>query len=286
MSDGNRKTRYGLYVPNFGKSSSPRIYADLAYEAEKAGWDGFFLWDHLVEWDERVPIYDSFTTLAAIAMKTEKIRIGTTVTPLPRLKPWIAARQTASLDILSNGRMTLGVGLGSKESSDYSRFDESADNKILAQELDESLQVITGLWSGKRFNFRGVHYRIGGTVFLPSPIQKPRIPIWVGGFWPRRGPYERAAKWDGIIPLVLPERLPKPEEIRDILGFIRQRRADLAGFDIVNIGWTSGVDRRRNAEKVSSYVEAGITWWLESLFTKRDSPEKMLKRIRLGPPRT
>ncbi|MGD0478223.1 MAG: LLM class flavin-dependent oxidoreductase [Nitrososphaerales archaeon] len=284
MSGGSRNTSYGLYVPNFGRLSSPRIYADLAYEAEKAGWDGFFLWDHLVEWNERIPVSDSFTTLAAVAMRTERIRIGTTVTPLPRLKPWIVARQTTSLDHLSNGRMTLGVGLGGEESCDYSRFGEAADNKILARELDESLQVITGLWSGRRFSFHGTHYKIDETVFMPTPVQKPRIPIWVAGFWPRRGPYERAAKWDGVVPLVLPERLPKPDDIRDILKFIGRRRANLEGFEIANIGWTSGVDRKRNLEKVSSYADAGITWWLESLFTKRDSPEKMLKRIRLGPP--
>jgi len=286
MSTGRRKLSYGLYVPNFGKSSSPRIYADLAHEAEKAGWDGFFLWDHLVEWDERVPVSDSFTALAAIAMRTERIRIGTTITPLPRLKPWTVARQTTSLDSLSNGRMVLGVGLGGEESCDFARFGESADNRILAQKLDESLEVITGLWSGRRFSFRGEHYRLGETVFLPTPIQKPRIPIWAAGFWPRRGPYERAAKWDGVVPLVLPERLPRPDDIRNILGFIKQRRADLESFDVVNIGWTSGVDRKKNADKVSSYAEAGITWWLESLYTKRDSAEKMLTRIRLGPPRT
>ena len=113
MKSARRKNlKYGLYVPNFGKASDPRTLAQAALEAEKHGWDGFFLWDHLVEWEKRVPISDSFVTLAAIAMKTNRIRIGTTLTPLPRLKPWIAARQTATLDQLSNGRLILGVGLG------------------------------------------------------------------------------------------------------------------------------------------------------------------------------
>ncbi len=124
-----KKIKCGLYVPNFGKASDPRTLAQAALEAEKHGWDGFFLWDHLVEWEKRVPITDSFTALAAIAMKTRRIRIGTTLTPLPRLKPWIAARQTATLDQLSNGRLILGVGLGAKESCDYARFGESEDNK-------------------------------------------------------------------------------------------------------------------------------------------------------------
>ena len=123
--------KYGLYVPNFGKSSDPRTFANLAVQAEKAGWDGFFLWDHLVEGEQRVPVTDSFIALSAIAQQTTRIRIGTTVTPLPRLKPWIVARQTVALDQLSNGRMILGVGLGLEETCAYKRLNESADNKVL-----------------------------------------------------------------------------------------------------------------------------------------------------------
>ena len=274
----------GLYVPNFGKASDPRTLAQAALEAEKYGWDGFFLWDHLVEWEKRVPISDSFVTLAAIAMKTSRIRIGTTLTTLPRLKPWIAARQTATIDQLSNGRLILGVGLGAKESCDYARFGETENNKVLSEKLDESLEIITGLWTGKSYSHKGKHYRIGNSVFLPTPKQKPRIPIWVGGFWPRKGPFKRAAKWDGMIPLVVPERLPQPKDIGEILAYIRKRRTTNSSFDLVNIGWTSGSNRRRDAEKVAGYKDAGVTWWLESLFTKRDSPEGMLKRIRQGPP--
>ena len=276
--------KYGLYVPNFGKASGPRALAQTALEAEKNGWDGFFLWDHLVEWEKRVPISDAFIALAAIAMKTNRIRIGTTLTPLPRLKPWTAARQTATLDQLSNGRLVLGVGLGAKESCDYARFGESEDSKVLADKLDESLEIITGLWTGKPFSHRGLHFKIGKTVFLPTPKQKPRIPIWVGGFWPRKGPFNRASRWDGAIPLVAPEKLPEPKDIGEILAYVEERRASRGSFDLANIGWTTGVNRARDAEKVAAYEDAGVTWWLESLWTKRDSSEGMLKRIRQGPP--
>jgi alkanesulfonate monooxygenase SsuD/methylene tetrahydromethanopterin reductase-like flavin-dependent oxidoreductase (luciferase family) len=285
VKPGKRKeTKYGLYVPNFGKVSYPQTLAKLAREAEKHGWDGFFLWDHLVEWDKRVPLCDSFTALAAIASKTSRIRIGTTLTPLPRLKPWTAARQTTTLDQLSDGRLVLGVGLGARESCDYSRFGESADNKVLAEKLDESLDIITGLWTGKPYSHKGKHYRLGKTVFLPPPKQKPRIPIWVGGFWPRKGQFKRAAKWDGTIPLVVPERLPGPNDLKQILAYIKEHRTETAPFDLVNIGWTSGTNRARDAEKLAAYEGAGITWWLESLFIKRDSPDGMLKRIQQGPP--
>lgn len=139
MGTPANRLRYGLYVPNFGKSSSPQTYAGLAREAEESGWDGFFIWDHILEWDKQVPIFDAFTTLAAIAVSTRRIRIGTTVTPLPRLKPWIVAKQMATLDRLSEGRMVLGVGLGGVESTDYERFGEVADSRVLAEKVDESL---------------------------------------------------------------------------------------------------------------------------------------------------
>ncbi|TMI25755.1 LLM class flavin-dependent oxidoreductase [Candidatus Bathyarchaeota archaeon] len=276
--------RYGLYMPNFGKAAHPQILAKLADEAEKSGWDGFFLWDHLVEWNERVPIYETFTSLAAVATNTNRIRIGTTVTPLPKSKPWIVARQTVALDHLSNGRLTIGVGLGAEESTDYDRFGEVADNRVLGEKLDEALSIIAGLWTGKPFSHNGKHFRVKKTVFLPSPLQKPRIPIWVGGFWPRKGPFRRAAKWDGAIPLRTPGDLPQPEDIRQVIDYVNNHRRSRAHFDVANIGWTSGVDRKKDREKISPYLEAGTTWWLESLYTKQDSREKMRERIRKGPP--
>jgi hypothetical protein len=285
MQMKSQKLRFGLYVPCFGKSAHPVVLADMALEAEKAGWDGFFLWDHLVEWDHRVQLYDSFTSLAAIATKTKRIRIGTTVTPLPRLKPWIVARQTTTLDHLSNGRLVLGVGLGGKESCDYARFGENDDIKVLAEKLDESLNIITGLWTGKPFSYTGKHYQLKTSIFLPPPKQEPRIPIWVAGFWPRRAPFRRAAKWDGVIPLKYPGRLLKPNDLCKAVEYTRTIRSDPQPFDVANIGWTTGIDRKRNAEKINAYAQAGMTWWLESLYTKRDSPEGMMKRIRLGPPR-
>jgi alkanesulfonate monooxygenase SsuD/methylene tetrahydromethanopterin reductase-like flavin-dependent oxidoreductase (luciferase family) len=281
----HQKLKYGLYLPCFGKSAHPLILADMALEAEKAGWDGFFLWDHLVEWEQRVPLYDSFTCLAAIAVKTKRIRIGTTVTALPRLKPWNVARQTVTLDHLSGGRLILGVGLGVKESCDYARFGEVDDNRVLAEKLDESLDIITGLWKGKPFSYTGKHYRLGKSVFLPSTKQKPRIPIWVAASWPREAPFRRAAKWDGVIPLRFQGELLDPRGLREALEYLRTIRKSSEPFQVASIGWTTGVNRKRNVEKVGTFAEAGTTWWLESLYTKRDSPEEMRNRIRLGPPK-
>jgi len=263
---------------------------ELAREAEKAGWDGFFLWDHLVEGYERVPLFDSFTLLAAIAQATKQIKIGTTVTPLPRSKPWNIARRVATLDNLSNGRMILGVGLGGEESVDYERFDELADPKILAEKVDESLQIINGLWSGRPFSYeQGKHFKIlRKTVFLPTPIQQPRIPIWIAGVWPNKGPFRRAARWDGTIPLKGSSGLLQPADLDDILSFIQANRDNEASssmkFDTAIIGWTTGKNRLANSNKVSQYARPGATWWLESLYTQADSVDRMMDRIRLGPP--
>jgi alkanesulfonate monooxygenase SsuD/methylene tetrahydromethanopterin reductase-like flavin-dependent oxidoreductase (luciferase family) len=258
----------------------------MAGEAEKCGWDGFFLWDHTVdERNQRLPIADAYTTLAAIAVKTKRIRIGLTVSALPRRRPWIVARQAASIDQLSGGRFTLGVGLGFSSSLDYTIFGEDARFRVRAEKVDEELEVITGLWKGKPFSYRGKHYRLEETSFLPTPIQKPRIPIWVGGFWPRKAPFRRAAKWDGVIPLKLPVRLLNPDDLREVLAYIKSQRGGLESFDSAVIGWTVSKDPKKNSRKIWPYVEAGMTWWLESLYTKRDSPDGMRERIRKGPPR-
>ena len=181
--------RYGLYVPNFGTAANPSRLVKAAVEAERSGWDGFFLWDHLVDWNKPVPVYETYTSLAAIATHTKKIRIGTSVSPLPKYKPWIIARTTVALDHLANGRLILGAGLGAIESTDYDRFGETSDNRVLGEKLDESLKIITGLWTGKSFSHHGRHFKVKQAVFRPSPLQKPRIPIWTGGFWPYKAPF-------------------------------------------------------------------------------------------------
>jgi len=283
MVNARRKLQYGVFLPDFGKATNPRDLIDLAGEAEDSGWDGFFLWDHMVEWNRHTPVYDAFTCLAAVATNTKHIRIGTAVTPIPLLQPWIIARQTITLDQLSNGRLILGVGLGDKESCDYERFGESADNKVLAEKLDESLDIIAGLWSGKLFRYAGRHYVLKDPVFLPNKIQRPRIPIWVAGHWPRKGPFKRAAKWDGVIPLRFPGNLLEPNELRTVVEYIKTLIGNSDYFAVAIIGST--MNQRKNVERVERFASAGMTWWLENLYAKRDSLGSMRRLIRLGPPR-
>jgi len=276
--------QYALSLPNFGAEHSARGLADLAQEAEQAGWEGFFLWDHVIAGDPGIPMLDVWVTLAAMAMATQTIRLGAMVTPLPRRHPWKLARETVTLDHLSNGQLTLGVGLGVAE--DYEPFGEDSDNKVRATKLDEGLKILTGLWSGKPFEYSGVAYQIENVTFTPACLQQPRIPIWVGGWWPTRAPFRRTACWDGVIPLKQSgDNLLTPQDVEEVADFIRKERTSPAPFDIAIINWTDPSDPEAAAAKVAMYAQAGATWWLESLYMQQNSLEGLRKRIRVGPPR-
>lgn len=276
---------YGIYTPNFGQETTVRSLATLAHEAEEAGWDGFFLWDHILyRVGQSPPMVDPWIALTAMAMTTEHLRIGTTVTPIPRRRPWQLARETVSLDHLSGGRLILGVGLGEPPDAEFAQFGEETDAKIRAAKLDEGLDVLTGLWSGKPFRYQGKHYQLQKTTFLPPALQVPRIPIWVGGIWPNKAPFRRAARWDGVLPLKQKGSL-EPDDIRAILTFIQQHRTDTTPFDVVKIGSTPGDNATKAQKVVAPYAAAGVTWWLESLYSERNSFEAMRLRIQQGPPK-
>lgn len=280
--------KYGVYIPNYGDEMSPLVFADMAAEAEAAGWDGFFLWDHiLLSKTQKLNIVDPWITLAAVAMKTTRLRFGTTLTPLPRRHPWRLARETTSLDQLSNGRLILSVGLGTPEDTEYAAFGENPQIKVHAEKLDEGLEILNGLWSGKPFSFQGVHYQLEKMAFRPTPVQKPRIPIWVGGFWPNKAPFRRAARWDGVLPLKQSGGFfLGPDDLRELLGYIKQHRTSPALFDAVIIGTRPGLGKKPAAmhNSLKKLEEAGATWWLQSLYLQRNSAEKMRTAIREGPP--
>jgi alkanesulfonate monooxygenase SsuD/methylene tetrahydromethanopterin reductase-like flavin-dependent oxidoreductase (luciferase family) len=278
---------FGIYTPNFGAETTPLLLADLAAEAEEAGWDGFFLWDHIVyNRRQKLPLYDPWVTLSGIAMRTERIHIGTTVTPIARRRPWKLARETVTLDHLSSGRLILSVGLGDPDEDDYGTFNEPTDRKVRAAMLDEGLEILTGLWSGKPFAYQGDHYQIKKVTFLPTPLQSPRIPIWVGGLWPHKRPFRRAARWDGAFPLNLRgPHTPPADTVKEIRNYIVQHRRSQSPFDMVIMGTTPGNDPKAARRRIASYEGTDLTWWLESLFRWRNSIEGMRQRIRQGPPR-
>lgn len=276
--------RYGIYVPNFGDYGDARRLAALARDAEDARWDGVFLWDHVAR-SFATDMVDPWIALSAIAMATKTIRIGALVTPLPRRRPWKVARETVSLDLLSNGRLVFGAGTGSDggRTVEWANFGEQMDARTRGAMLDEGLEILTGLWSGTPFQFRGKHYYVEEALFLPRPVQSPRIPIWVAGYWPNKPPFRRAARWDGVFPLAQTSAFVPPEQLREIVAYVLAQRADATPFDVVAHGVTNA--GRSDTDRVAEARTAGATWWLERLHGERGSFEQMQERVRQGPPR-
>jgi alkanesulfonate monooxygenase SsuD/methylene tetrahydromethanopterin reductase-like flavin-dependent oxidoreductase (luciferase family) len=257
--------RYSLNLPNGGACADARTLAELAHDAEEAGWDGVFLEDYIVyQGVSGTPTFDPWVALAAMALRTNRILLGTDVTPLPRRRPWKLARETVTLDHLSNGRLVLCVGLGDSPETSFTHFGEVTDTRQRARMLDEALDVLVGLWSGEPFQYHGDYYHVEEVVFLPRPLQIPRIPIWVGGGYPRRGPMQRAARWDGTcIYQTSNDGVWSPAEVLALKAFIASRRSASTPFDIVLGGKKRGEDWEQERALISSLAQAGATWWTE-----------------------
>ncbi|HEX4009303.1 MAG TPA: LLM class flavin-dependent oxidoreductase [Solirubrobacteraceae bacterium] len=285
--------RFGVHLPNFGPLSDPAALVAVAREAEAAGWDGLFVWDHIA-WDNgRVPMADPWIALAAIAASTTRIRLGALITPLARRRPWKVARETVTLDQLSAGRLVLGAGLGWRAGLEFAPFGEATGDRVRAERLDESLAIVDGLWTGEPFSFAGTHYRVDDAQFLPRPVQSPRIPIWIAGLLPHRRPFVRAARWDGAFPERRAGGTPTPAEVAALGSFIAVQRASAAPaggqvprldpFDIV-VGGVSVPGRPLAGH--DAYAAAGLTWWLERIDPGADlSVPATLTRVCAGPPR-
>jgi alkanesulfonate monooxygenase SsuD/methylene tetrahydromethanopterin reductase-like flavin-dependent oxidoreductase (luciferase family) len=274
--------RFGVHVPNFGEFGDARALAALAAGAEEAGWDGFFIWDHILgdpAWRE--PMVDPWIGLAAIATSTARIRIGPLVTALPRRRPWKVARETASLDQLSGGRLVLGVGLGWPPEAEYEHFGESGSLSVRARQLDEGLAILAGLWSGEPTSFQGEHYHMRDTVFLPTPVQRPRIPVWVAVHGSGAGPLRRAARWDGAFPENTSGARVTPQEVASLLAQIDDLRSGPGPFDVV----VGGHNRELGSRELADLSAAGVTWWLESVPPGRSLADTR-DLIRRGPPAT
>jgi alkanesulfonate monooxygenase SsuD/methylene tetrahydromethanopterin reductase-like flavin-dependent oxidoreductase (luciferase family) len=251
--------RSGLFVPLFGELANPVAAARLAAEAEEAGWDGFFVWDH-VRWRPPVlDVADPWITLAAIACATTSIRLGPLVTPLARRRPVKVARETATLDQLCGGRLTLGVGLGSDRfGQEFSITGDEVDDRRRARMLDESLGILTAAWSGEPVDHEGEHYTVGGMRFLPRPVQRPGVPVWVAGFPGNTKPMRRAARYQGFFPV----NLERPDQLAEIVAAVTTLREQ------VGAGLTEPFDVVAEIEPgqdPAPYAAAGATWWLVGL---------------------
>jgi alkanesulfonate monooxygenase SsuD/methylene tetrahydromethanopterin reductase-like flavin-dependent oxidoreductase (luciferase family) len=242
--------RHGIFLPPFGPFGDPAV-----------------LLMHRVNG----PYVDAWIALAAIASLTDGVRIGPLITPLPRRRPWKLAREAVSLDHLSQGRLVLGVGIGTDHSREFSAFGDSSDARTRAELLDEGLDIVTQLWTGESVHSSGRHFHVDGARFLPRPLQQPRIPIWCGAHWPNRPPLRRAARYDGVVPI---GDLP-PQAVTELLSEVDRHRTVDAPFDVAVASWTASAPP-------PEYESAGATWWLEA-FQPDTALETAQQAIERGP---
>ncbi|MEW2467673.1 LLM class flavin-dependent oxidoreductase [Streptomyces sp. NPDC046994] len=285
--------RFSVNMPNFGDFADPRTVAKVAVAAEQAGWDGLFVWDHVVHrrHGDR-PFADPWMLLTAAALATSRIKLGTLVTPVARRRPQELARQVATLDAVSGGRVVFGAGLGGPIEDEYASFGDTTDPKVLAERLDEGLGLLERYWSGETVNHDGRHYRVRDVTLLPATVQRPRPPVWIAGFWPNRAPMRRAARWDGAVPLFTDARhgqVPPLDQVRELVAYVHKEIESRPGtpFDIVLGGATPGGDAARTRDVVGPLAEAGATWWDERQIQTSEALDRLapvLRRVEQGPP--
>jgi alkanesulfonate monooxygenase SsuD/methylene tetrahydromethanopterin reductase-like flavin-dependent oxidoreductase (luciferase family) len=283
--------RFSVNIPNFGDFADADAVARVALAAEAAGWDALFVWDHVVH-DKRYrrSFGDPWMLLTAAALATTRIKLGPMVTPVPRRRPQQLARQVSTLDQLSGGRVIFGAGLGGPIEDEYGSFGEPTDPKLLAELLDEGLYLLDRYWSGEAVTHDGRHHQVHDVTLLPTPVQRPRVPVWIGGFWPHRRPMRRAARWDGAIPLFVSAthgHAPPVDEVRDLVGYVCGHRDGDAGrpFEVV-LGGASPTNTAEARDLLGPLIEAGATWWDERrpIDDEINRLEPVLRRIEAGPP--
>jgi len=282
---------HGANLPIVGEFANPTLLAELAVEAEHAGWDGVFVWDTLLFNVETMPpVIDPWAMLAVIATSTTRVKIGPMIAQLARRRPWEVARQVVTLDHLSHGRFILGAGLGYASEADFGHFGLPSDARARADLLDESLDVIAGLCSGEPFEYRGRHYTIKQTLFRPPPVQN-HIPVWIGGYWPHKRPMRRAARWHGAFPA--PQVVPTaggfaalpfpPEEVARVRSYIEQHRSSQEPFDLVISHALPPNDPAAAAEEARRYEQAGVTWIVRDWLPWETEPDELRAQLRRGP---
>jgi alkanesulfonate monooxygenase SsuD/methylene tetrahydromethanopterin reductase-like flavin-dependent oxidoreductase (luciferase family) len=281
--------QYGFVLPG----GEIRDFGEYAVAAERAGWDAIFIPDALSIETKNYPAFDWFdpwVVLAVMAERTERIKLGTMLTALPRRRPWKLAREVSTLDHLSNGRMILASGVGAAEDDGgFYKVGEAMDLKVRAEMMGEGLEIIDGLWRGKPYSFSGEHYKVEKMTMLPKPLQKPRVPLWVVGVWPKSKSVNRALRWDGLIVQTYREDkrtmpVTTPDDIRNIKQYVEKHRKKKTPFEIITGVPTPGKNRKKAAAMVQPFLQAGATWWLDALWSAKDK-QVVLTRIKQGPPR-
>jgi len=274
---GGLTVRHGLYVAPFGELADVRALAAAAASAEASGWDGLFVWDHVMTFDA-LAVADPWIALTAVALATERLRLGAMVTPLARRRPWDVARQVAVLDRLSGGRVVFGAGLGGDSRRELSAFGEERDPRARAALLDEALELVVELWAGSEVTREGAAFALDRAVVRPTPLQEPRPPVWLGCGWPHRRPLARAARYDGVFPVSHQKSLTG-DDVRALLEVVAEHRGDDAGpFDVALVN-----HERPDAARLAELGDAGATWWLQG-FGERPRLADVQAAAAAGPP--
>lgn len=271
--------QFGYYVPNFGAYGSVRDMADMAQLAEERGWDGMFVWDH-VHFAGIEPVADPWILLTAMALRTERLVLGTLVTSLVRRHPAKLAREVATLDHLSGGRVVLGAGQGWGPGPEATAFGEPADPRVRADIVDEALEVLCQWWSDDPVDFDGEHIQAHIDVSGPT-LQQPRVPIWLAATWPNRRPFRRAARWDGVAPIptnAMEGGQLTPDDVAEIVEYVHAQRDRDNPFDVLhfNVGGAAPA-------AVGKYRDAGVTWWLEGAMPG-GGMDSLVQALEAGPP--
>jgi alkanesulfonate monooxygenase SsuD/methylene tetrahydromethanopterin reductase-like flavin-dependent oxidoreductase (luciferase family) len=274
--------KFGI-VTSYGSASD---YVEMAREAEQEGWDGVFAWDDISV--DRGDVFDPWVVLGGMAAITTRITLGAMVFSLARRRPWKVARESITIDNLSNGRFVLPVGLGGTWDGGYARVStDEPSRKVRAEKLDECLEILDLCWSGETVSFKGKHYWMNDLTF-DRPVQRPRIPVWPVGAWPYPKSLARAARWDGVI---VSDRTGGEDQeltataVAEVVKWMADHRSSMDGFEVITDGVTSGSDRAADRAQLEPLAEAGATWFIESRWEDDQSAETLRERIRLGPPR-
>jgi alkanesulfonate monooxygenase SsuD/methylene tetrahydromethanopterin reductase-like flavin-dependent oxidoreductase (luciferase family) len=253
--------KFGLFFPQFEELAQPARVAGLAVMAEEAGWSGFFLWDHMLA-RPGMAVCDPWIAMAAVATATRDIRFGAMVTPLARRRPWVMARQAAALDLLSGGRLVIGVGLGDDGWREFSSFGDASEPRERGVLLDESLEVLRRLLTGEDVDFDGERLHVHSTPLRPKPAQDP-LPIWVAGRWPNRAPLARAARMQGCFPIFAGDPdFPDADDVAGVRAELNRLGAP-DDYDLAITGKMRRLESDERAEAVATAETNGVTWLLE-----------------------
>jgi alkanesulfonate monooxygenase SsuD/methylene tetrahydromethanopterin reductase-like flavin-dependent oxidoreductase (luciferase family) len=281
--------RFGFVVPH----ADAREFADLAALGERHGWDGVFTW-------EAVWGVHAWVTLSAAAMVTERIRLGTLLTPASRWRPWDLASAVGTVDRLSGGRVVMSVGLGALHEG-WTAFEPDEGRRTRAEKLDECLAIYDGLMRGQPFSYQGRHFSARPTEHLvpDPPVQRPHPPVWLVGARivgrSRQPSLERAARWDGLLPIVIEDGagrdLAGPAELAELVGEVKAFRAKAGAgaetYDVVIEADSSGEFIQLQPPEPKAWEEAGATWWIESWWSIDPGSEglaEVRRRVQVGPP--